>query len=79
MHLGNKLTTEQLNGSNRLNSHKNMNQLITVTTFTIILGIVSGGAPLLTCDKIKVVKQGKDNQDSYMYLVAMKVTRMLNM
>jgi len=78
MHLeqrGSKLTAEELKGINRLNSLKNMNHLITAITFTIILGIVSG-APLLTCNKIKVVKQGKDNQDSY--LVVMKVIRMLN-
>ena len=45
-----------------------MNQLITTITFTVILGIVSG-APLLTCDKIKDVGQGKDNQDRYLVIL----------
>ena len=45
-----------------------MNHLITTITFTVILGIVSG-APLLTCDKIKDVSQGKDNQDRYLVIL----------
>ncbi|XP_065912312.1 uncharacterized protein [Dysidea avara] len=45
-----------------------MNHLITAITFTVILGIVSG-APLLTCDKIKDVNQGKDNQDRYLVIL----------
>jgi len=45
-----------------------MNKLITAITFTVILGIVSG-APLLTCDKIKDVKQGKDNQNRYLVIL----------
>ena len=45
-----------------------MNHLITAITFTVILGIVSG-APLLTCDKIKDVGQGKDNQDRYLVIL----------
>ena len=45
-----------------------MNYWITEVTFTIILGIVSG-APLLTCDKIKDVNQGKDNQDRYLVIL----------
>ena len=45
-----------------------MNHLILAITFTVILGIVSG-APLLTCDKIKDVNQGKDNQDRYLVIL----------
>ncbi|XP_065911900.1 uncharacterized protein [Dysidea avara] len=45
-----------------------MNHLITAITFTVIFGIVSG-APLLTCDKIKDVNQGKDNQDRYLVIL----------
>jgi len=45
-----------------------MNHVIIVINFTVILGIVSG-APLLTCDKIKDVKQGKDNQDRYLVIL----------
>ena len=45
-----------------------MNHFIFAITFTIILGIVSG-APLLTCDKIKDVDQGKDNQDRYLVIL----------
>ena len=45
-----------------------MNHLIIAITFTVILGIVSG-APLLTCDKIKDVNQGKDNQDRYLVIL----------
>ncbi|XP_065912012.1 uncharacterized protein [Dysidea avara] len=45
-----------------------MNHLITAITFTVILGIVSG-VPLLTCDKIKDVSQGKDNQDRYLVIL----------
>ena len=46
-----------------------MNHLITAAiAFTVILGIVSG-APLLTCDKIKDVGQGKDNQDRYLVIL----------
>ena len=45
-----------------------MNPSIIAITFTVILGIVSG-APLLTCDKIKDVNQGKDNQDRYLVIL----------
>ena len=45
-----------------------MNPSIILITFTVIFGIVSG-APLLTCDKIKDVNQGKDNQDRYLVIL----------
>ena len=45
-----------------------MNHLITAATFTVILGIVSG-APLLTCDKIIEVDQGKDNKVRYLVIL----------
>jgi len=50
------------------NSLKKMNHLITAITFTVTLGIASG-APLLTCDKIKYVNQGKDNHDRYLVIL----------
>ena len=45
-----------------------MNHLVIAVTFTAILRIVSG-APPLTCDKIKDVNQGKDNQDRYLVIL----------
>ena len=45
-----------------------MNHLVIAITFTVILRIISG-APPLTCDKIKDVNQGKDNQDRYLVIL----------
>jgi len=45
-----------------------MNRLIISFTFTVILGI-SSGAPILTCDKIKDVKQGKYYQNRYLVVL----------
>ena len=66
--LNSRKARKELNKNKKFNSLKKMNHLITAIAFAVILGIVSG-APLLTCDKIKDVNQGKDNQDRYLVIL----------